>query len=494
MSNENKHFSIEILDTNKFIKANDIKEVTNPIFFIRNGVPTPDGLLSNDIFGISMEERANIFGYIRLNGTFLHPLVYKIWSRMDNNIRDIAHGTKRYTINSKGEFVQNDDGETGIDFLKKNMDKIKIRKTDSDERNLFINFIMSHKDLLFIDKMIVIPAYYRDVNNSGSSVGVGEINKMYSNLIVSCRAIKETADFGLELSHSACGRVQESILNIYNWFTKEPNLSKKKGIMRRAVLGKTADYSARLVISAPELKVEYVDDLKVTADYAALPLASLCTNLFPFIIYWIRRWFENNFAGETQILVYDKKGNPKYIKIKEPLVQFSDDRIKHEIDRFMKGFSNRFIPVTAITEEGTTISLRFMGRNKPTDEENKDAEIQSGIINRRLTWCDLIYMAAVEMAKDKNVLITRYPMDSFYGQTPMGIVVNSTKETEPMYLNNNQFYPHYPKIREEDIGSNTANKFIDTLQMSNIFLKEFVGDYKPRHCSLPFLMDKTKIA
>ena len=181
MSNENKHFSIEILDTNKFIKANDVKEVTNPIFFIRNGVPTPDGLLSNDIFGISMEERANIFGYIRLNGTFLHPLVYKIWSRMDNNIRDIAHGTKRYTINSKGEFVQNDDGETGIDFLKKNMDKIKIRKTDSDERNLFINFIMSHKDLLFIDKMIVIPAYYRDVNNSGSSIGVGEINKMYSN-------------------------------------------------------------------------------------------------------------------------------------------------------------------------------------------------------------------------------------------------------------------------------------------------------------------------
>ena len=492
--NDNKKFSIELLDTNKFIKMNDVKEVTNPIFFIRNGVPTPDGLLSNDIFGISTDERANIFGYISLNGTFLHPLVYKIWSRMDNSIRNIAHGTKRYNINSSGEFIENEDGETGISFLKKNIDKIKIRKTDSEERNLFINFIMSHKDLLFIDKMIVIPAYYRDVNNSGSSIGVGEINKMYSNLIVSCRAIKETADFGLELSNSACGRVQETILTIYNWFTKEPNLAKKKGIMRRAVLGKTSDYAARLVISAPDVKVEYVDDLHVNADYAAIPLAALCTNLFPYMIYWIRRWFENNFAGETQISVYDKKGNLKLVKIKEPLVQFSDDRIKHEIDRFMKGFSNRFIPVKAETEEGTTITLRFMGNNHPTDEGNMNAEISSGIVDRRLTWCDLIYMAAVEMSKDKNVLITRYPMDSYYGQTPMGITVNSTKETEPMYLNNGTFYPHYPKIRDEDIGSNTANKFVDTLQMSNIFLKEFVGDYKLPHCSLPVYIDETKIA
>ena len=491
---ENKKFSLEILDTERFIKCNDIKEVSNPIFFIRNGVPTPDGLLSNDIFGISMEERANIFGYIKLNGTFLHPLVYKIWTRMDNNIRDIVHGTKRYIINSKGEFVQNDDGETGIDFLKKNIDRIKIKRSDSDERNLFINFIMSHKNLIFIDKMIVIPAYYRDVNSAGSaSIGVGEINKMYSNLIVACRAIKETADFGLELSHSASGRVQESILNIYNWFTKEPNLAKKKGIMRRAVRSKTADYSSRLVISAPELKVEYVDDLMVTVDHAALPLASLCTNLFPFMLYWIRRWFENNFAGEAQLGVMDKKGNLKYVRVKDPLSQFSDDRIKHEIDRFMKGFSNRFIPISIETEEGTYF-LHFVGRNKPTIEDNINAEIQSGIVNRRLTWCDLIYMAAVEMSKDKNVLITRYPMDSFYGQTPMGIVVNSTKETEPMYLNNNQFYPHYPKIREEDIGSNTANKFIDTLQMSNVFLKEFVGDYKPPHCSLRVYIDETKIA
>lgn len=476
--NDNKHFELEILDVEKFVKYNDVQSVSNPIFFIRNGVPTPDGLLSNEIFGISMDERANIFGYIDLNNTFLHPLIYKIWTRMDNRIRDIAHGIKKYRISSDGDFIEDENGETGIQFLKKNIDKIKIRKTDSDKRNMYIKFFMDNKNIMFMKKMIVIPAYYRDVNSGQSSIGVGEINKMYSNLIVACRALKETADFGLTLSHSASGRVQETILNIYNWFTQEPNLSKKKGIMRRAVMGKTTDYASRLVLSAPNLKVEYVDDLMVDLDHCAVPLASLCTNEFPFILYWIRRWFENHFAGSAKYPVITKKGELVFATVKDPLIQFSDDRIKHEIDRFMKGFSNRFIPVTVETEEFKSVSMHFKGWNQITDKDllkNNQYE-QTPIFNRKLTWCDLIYMATIEASKDKHIVITRYPMDSFYGQTPMLITVSSTKETEPMYTDN-EFYPYYPKIRNEDIGSNTSNKFVDTLQMSNLFLKLYGADY-----------------
>ena len=49
------------------------------------------------------------------------------------------------------------------------------------------------------------------------------------------------------------------------------------------------------------------------------------------------------------------------------------------------------------------------------------------------------------------------------------IIVSSTKETEPMYFNGT-YYRYYPKIREEDIGSNTSNKFVDTLNISNLYL------------------------
>lgn len=45
-----------------------------------------------------------------------------------------------------------------------------------------------------------------------------------------------------------------------------------------------------------------------------------------------------------------------------------------------------------------------------------------------------------------------------------------------MYFNNT-FYKYYPKIREEDIGKNTGNKFVDTLKLSNLYLDGLGADY-----------------
>ena len=52
--------------------------------------------------------------------------------------------------------------------------------------------------------------------------------------------------------------------------------------------------------------------------------------------------------------------------------------------------------------------------------------------------------------------------------------MSSTRETEPVYYNN-EFYRYYPKIRPEDIGSNTSDKFIDTLWISNLLLDAIGG-------------------
>ena len=39
-----------------------------------------------------------------------------------------------------------------------------------------------------------------------------------------------------------------------------------------------------------------------------------------------------------------------------------------------------------------------------------------------------------------------------------------------------KLYKWYPKITQSDIGSNTANKFIDTLSICNPFLKLMGAD------------------
>lgn len=93
-----------------------------------------------------------------------------------------------------------------------------------------------------------------------------------------------------------------------------------------------------------------------------------------------------------------------------------------------------------------------------------------------MTWCDLIYMAVVEVTKIKEVLVTRYPIDSYFNQFPTLFNISSTKDTEPMVVNNT-FYKHYPKIRQDMIGINTSNLFIDTCQITGLRLPSIIGDF-----------------
>ena len=122
-----EHLRVNLIDPEKLVKVNDLKEVTNPVFFIRNSVPTPDGLLSNEIFGITKYDRANTFAYIDLGDVFINPLIYKMWTKIDSNIKLCVHGINRFIVNDKGELVIDEEkGECGVKFLQKNIDKIKL--------------------------------------------------------------------------------------------------------------------------------------------------------------------------------------------------------------------------------------------------------------------------------------------------------------------------------------------------------------------------------
>ena len=418
------HLKVNLIDPDRLVKVNELKEVTNPVFFVRNSVPTSDGLLSNEIFGITKYDRANTFAYIDLHETFINPLIYKEWCKIDSNIKSCVHGLKYFVINSKGELEENEEGETGISFLIKNIEKIKFKRTVSMQRDMTVKFLEKYKGTseMFIKKMIVCPAYYRDVNTEKGHVAVGAINELYRNLLVFVKALRESAEYGLNLSQANRGRVQETILQIYDYFGSGTTINGedtpkvipgKFGTLRMSVMSKTTDYASRLVLSAPELKVEHLDDVEADLDYSVLPLASACVNFLPFIVYHVRRKFENRFSGDS-VLPYIEKGSKeiKYLHPKDYQMEFSDERIRKEIDRFCTGFSNRFVPIEVPTVEGQVVRLRIKGFKTSTEEFVEEELGKMPVMERDLTWCDVLYQAAVEATtKDKHILITRYPIN-----------------------------------------------------------------------------------
>lgn len=484
---ELRKFNLEFLDTDKFIKVNECKEITNPIYFSKPGVPTSDGLLSNEIFGTTKEERAGTYAYISLGEYFMHPLIYKIWSRRDSRIRECVHGTKKFIIDEEGNLVEDANGECGIDFLRKNFDRIKMKESTSHRTKFQNKFIQANKKSAFIKNYLVIPAFYRDKDTSNNSkITVTNSNSLYQSLIIATNSLRESLDYGLEFSNGARGRIQEILLKIYDWFCKEPNLSKKMGIIKRAGMSKTTDYASRVVISAPELKVESWKDLMVDLDYAAVPLESVCSNFLPFMIFAVRRFFENEFMSGDLYHYYDKSGQLKTVHVKDPLIEFSDERIKQEIERYIKGFANRLIPIEVPNEEGITLHMKFKGKISSSGKEFTEDQLQNresleqsdklGIVDRDLTWCDVLYICACEVVKNKTILVTRYPFDSYYSQFPVQVRVSCMKRTETVVLDG-EVYPYYPLIRQEYIGKNTSNMFISTLNISNLYLSAIGGDY-----------------
>jgi hypothetical protein len=213
-------------------------------------------------------------------------------------------------------------------------------------------------------------------------------------------------------------------------------------------------------------------------------MASLMANFLPFVIFQVKRFIENEFGSDVPI--YDPKTKKiEYVQIDDLQMQFTDDVIKEKIENFIHGYSNRLAPFT-VKVNGKDRMAKFKGRF--TNEEDvkygidtgvnidPNSSITTGELDRVITWCDIFFICTTEATKDKCVLITRYPIDSFYNQFPSFIVVSSTKETEPIYYNG-EYYKYYPKIRSEDIGANTSNKFVDTLRMSNLMLGAIGGDY-----------------
>lgn len=485
---KSNHLRVELIDPDRLVKENNLQEITNPVFFVRNSIPTPDGLLSNEIFGITKYDRANTFAYIDLFETFLNPLIYKTWCKIDSKVKECVHGTGKFIITDNGTLEPNENGETGLKFLIKNIDKFKkLRRTTSRRRDMEVDFLEKYMGTpeMLIKKMIVCPAYYRDVNNDKGKVAVGAINELYRNLIVFVKALRESSDYGLTLSDSTRGRIQDNIQQIYDWFGSGTTIGGEQtsdvipgkfGVIRMSVLSKTTDYASRLVLSAPELKVERLDDVEADLDYSVLPLASACVNFLPFIMYHVRRFFENEFSGDSVIPIISEDKTVKYYHPKDYQSEFSDERIKKEIDRFCTGFSNRFIPVVVPTIEGKNVTLRFKGRNVSAEDFAAGKTDTFPISDRDLTWCDIFFMAAVAATEDKHILITRYPIDSYFNQYPTKIRISSTTKTEPMVVRN-KFYKNYPLIRQSDIGTNTSNRFIDTLNISNLYLDGIGGDY-----------------
>lgn len=466
---------IEIFDTGLFIELNKLREVTSPVLFQRGDIPDPNGLISNDIFGISVRSRKETFAYINLNGYFFHPHVYKAFKRLWRNVERVVNGSEYYSIDKDGRLVKDENGETGIDFLYNNWERIKWERSldASSIRNERIDILTkSKKNEVFTKYQIVIPAFYRDImENKKGGGNTDKLNPLYSKLIRMASLLKERNMFDFTL-HSTIYNIQNLMVDIYDYF--KDKLDGKGGLIRKYLMGKNVDYCTRTVITAPNFHYNRPEDMEVGMRYAGVQLPHALALTFPYVVQWLRNFFDNNMTEyKTGIPTYDVNTGEVtgLVKLKNPESYFNDKYIETMVNRYIKDPEYRFNPIEVPVEGPNKRYMIFTGKVlSPQNEE------LTSISNRYLTVTDLLYVCASEICKDKHILVTRYPLLDSYGIFVARIHVTSTLKTEVVKLNS-VIYKHYPHIELDCPPNKIGTRFIDSLQFSNSYLPGLDGDY-----------------
>ena len=473
-----------LFDTEEFIDINQLQEVTSAVLFQRGDVPHPDGLISNEIFGVTTKSRKETFAYIDLHGHFFHPHIYKALKRLFRNVEKIINGESYYRISPEGYLIlDNENGETGIEFLYENWEKIKWKYADqSGMRNERIDLITkTPKNQVFTKYELVIPAFYRDIRTSQKGGGETEdINQMYCKLIRQATLVRDKDMFDFQF-HTTNYNIQNLLVDIYNYFKQK--IEKKNGLLRKYLMGKNVDYCTRTVITAPTFHADRPEDMVTDFRHAAIPLSQICSLCFPFMMAWVKNFFGREvIENKNAAVFYDpvtgtSKGS---LVIDHPESYFTEKYFKKAIDSYIKDPESRFNKIEIpIKDDDNKHYLAFTGKHL---DSSNTADI-STIANRPMTWTDLLYMAAVDVTKDKHCLVTRYPLLDEFGIFIAEIRVLTTTETIPVRIND-QVYRWYPKIDFEAPLDKIATLFIDSVQFSNSYLPGLDEPFIPSSINL----------
>jgi len=249
---------IHLMDMNKV--SNSLFPVnTSEIFIGKSRNFHPSGLFSESIFGaLNTSDRKNNYSYIDLNTKILHPAMRAPLYRINRKLILLMSGKKKYRL-EKGNLIEDVDGDIyGMNKFFEIIDDIQFRGGTQarDDIVKMINYYRKN-NMMFIDKCFVIPPYFRNIefNEDGTST-MDQLNDYYINIINASNQISSisSGDMHNILSH----KIYYNVLELYKYLSSK--ITKKQGIIRKNILGKRVDFSARAVISggSSELQIDEI--------------------------------------------------------------------------------------------------------------------------------------------------------------------------------------------------------------------------------------------
>lgn len=475
-----------------YVQTNELPEVTSGTLFSSNSsAPDENGLVSYEIFGNpGSKKRKKQFAYIDLGDIFLHPMAYDAMIMLAKPIKNILEGDGYYYLTRDGKFVRVEnqmDAPSGVDcgqgchWLKRNFKKIDFKKeTMSVVRTDRINFLNSlTEDEMFISKWLVMPAYYRDVDINTNKKN--DINMMYQNILSQAKTVKSMK---LMFSDSedvtdSHRKIQAKINEMYQYFLTF--MGGTKAFIQKHVLGKAPDYSSRMVISTAKINSNNPDAMQTDYAHSAVPLSMVLEDFAPFIEYGFKNFVRNQVNGSDYIYAKTNNGEVKRIPLASHWEQvLLHDNIHDLIKTYSDSKEHRLDYFCLEAEDGSKVPLGYItSRGSVTSTDSDEFNNQSNIV-RPITLCEMFYIIAMDTVKDKQIMITRFPIEDYQNVYPSMMNIIPYEKTKVAVIQGVE-YPRFPDITMDDIKNKKESficeNFNDTLQLFPTYLKALGADF-----------------
>ena len=511
--------NFDILDVNAYIDKHDVKQVTS--IFIREPSSTEfdnNGMFSEEIFGqVGTPQRLVKFGYIDLNCSVLHPLIYDNILKLSRWYGELLSGKTYAKFDEKERvFVKStaeEGGSTGYLFFINHLHKLDFKSSKSLKQQDKIDVIKKNLHKLFITKMLVIPAGWRDITVEDTRIDKDSMNKLYLSLINYSRALPPggTTD---DIYNGIMFAIQKKVCEIYEYLFEIAD--GKKGFFQRKYGSRNIALGTRNVISTSDLCAESPDSsnyLKI--DEIGIPLFQATKMFMPLMVYGLKMYFFNgsfSMSADNVAVINPKTYKLEYVPVTEEEKNkfLSSEGIERMINLF-RDKTTRHFPVKVHVEETDSYYYLYMiyDTGKHIYKARSVDELKQILRNKKipfnpknlrpLTYSELIYMTVYMVTTDKPRFanVTRYPAIEMGSLVPSRVHILSTTPsrqvkfsitgpTEDSEVTYN--FPNYPMLEHTYVDSAALHPSVlkglgadfdgDTVSISGILSTEASEEYE----------------
>ncbi len=399
----------------------------------------PQGLYSVDIFGVvGTPSRDEKYAFIDIKLPILHPVIFKTLVGLKSLYRDIM-ASKEFAIfdEEQRDFIKSDpiSGQTGYEFFIKHFKKLQFEQRSSTKREQSIALMEKYKDNCLTDKIIVIPASYRDIEvDPNGRASSDEINSIYYKLLAVSNTIHPgTVKVAPESYNTQRMTLQNAFLELYEYINSI--IDGKKNLMMGKWASRKVFNGTRNVITSANVTITDLDDNnKLTVNDTCIGLYQTLKAMLPISLYRLKNGILTKAFTEV--------GNPVLLTNKKTLmserVEVSSDSYNtwltnEGLEKQITYFKENSIRHNEIDIDGYYLGLIYKGSDNtfkfisgidelPEDRKKEDCY--------PITYTELFYLSIYEIANNYPVYVTRYPITGMGSIYPSKVYLKTTVEFE----------------------------------------------------------------